>query len=82
MGNHTPFTNYHLCNIALYVYETNLIDLLGIDGCVALRRHPRVSLLPKPFKKMLRILLAFLLLIGLRKRAFDTASKQKSLSLL
>jgi hypothetical protein len=49
MGNHTPFSNYHLCNIALYVYEKNLIDLLWIDGCVALRRHPGVFLLPKPF---------------------------------
>jgi hypothetical protein len=33
-----------------------------------------ISSYPKPFKRMLRILLAFLMLIGLRKRAFDTAS--------
>ena len=56
MGNHTPFTNYHLCNIALYVYETDLIDLLWIDGCVALRRHPGVSLLTNVvgFKRILQ----------------------------
>ena len=36
---------------------------------------------PKPSKQTLRVRLAFLLLVCLRKQAFDTASKQKSLSL-
>jgi hypothetical protein len=46
----------------------SLADFLGIDPY------------PKPFKQTLRVRLAFLLLVCLRKRAFDTASKQKSLS--
>ena len=33
---------------------------------------------PKPFKQTLCVRLAFLLLVCLRKRAFDTASKQKT----
>ena len=33
---------------------------------------------PKPFKQTLRVRLAFLLLVCLRKRAFDTASKKKA----
>jgi hypothetical protein len=38
MGNHTPFTNYHLCNIALYVYEKklNLLALLLLGLTAAL----------------------------------------------
>jgi hypothetical protein len=36
---------------------------------------------PNPFNKSLRVLLCFLLLFCLQKQAFDTASKQKTLSL-
>jgi len=35
MGNHTPFTNYHLCNIALYVYEKKKLNLLAPLGLTA-----------------------------------------------
>jgi hypothetical protein len=40
LGNYSSFTNRDFFNIALYVYETNLSDMLRIDGYVALRRHP------------------------------------------
>jgi hypothetical protein len=40
-----------------------------------------ISSYPKPFKRMLRILLAFLLLVILHKQACDAALNQKSLSL-
>jgi hypothetical protein len=40
-----------------------------------------ISSYPKPFKRMLRILLAFLVLVILHKRACDAALNQKSLSL-
>ena len=46
-----------------------------------IRRLPRWAPYPKPFKQTLRVRLAFLLLVCLRKQAFATASKQKSLSL-
>ena len=42
---------------------------------------PRWAPYPKPSKQTLRVRLAFLLLVCLLKQAFDTASKQKSLSL-
>ena len=44
------------------------------------RRLPKGGV-PKPFQRYrFAILLGFLLLICLQKRAFDTASKQKTLS--
>ena len=47
-------------------------------GFTSLRRHPNNSLYTKPFKSKLRLLFGFLLLVCLRKQAFDTASKQKT----
>jgi hypothetical protein len=60
-----------------------LSTLFRIAGFISLRRLPRLlrGAYSNPFNKMLRILLGFLLLICLQKRAFDTASKQKTLSL-
>ena len=49
-----------------------------MDGFTSLRRLPNDSLYTKPFKSKLRLLFGFLLLVCLRKRAFDTASKQKT----
>ena len=45
-----------------------------IDGSVALRRHPGSALLPKPFKSMRGMLLAFLTLIRSIKQACFAAS--------
>ena len=45
-----------------------------------LKRPPKWAPYPKPFKQTQSVCLAFLLLVCLRKRAFDTSSKQKSLS--
>ena len=44
-----------------------------------IRRLPRWAPYPKPFKQTLRVRLAFLLLVCLRKQAFDTALKYKRL---
>jgi len=44
------------------------------------KRLPNGWVYSNPFNKMLRISLGFLLLICLQKQAFDTASKQKTLS--
>ena len=49
-----------------------------MDGFTSFRRLPRNSLYTKPFKSKRSLLLGFLLLVCLRKRAFDTASKQKT----
>ena len=49
-----------------------------MHGFTSLRRLPRSSLYTKPFKSKRSLLLGFLLLVCLRKRAFDTASKQKT----
>ena len=49
-----------------------------MDGFTLFRRLPRNSLYTKPFKSKRSLLLGFLLLVCLRKRAFDTASKQKT----
>lgn len=68
------YFNIHISSMYLSTICKQDLKKTWIDDFVALRRHPTDSLLPKLFKKMLRILLAFLLLIGLRKRAFDTAS--------
>jgi hypothetical protein len=47
------------------------------------KRLPKMAGVPKPFQQYrVAISLGFLLLICLQKRAFDTASKQKTLSLL
>ena len=52
-----------------------------MDG--RLRRHPRKFALPKALQTTNFVCcLAFLLFVCLRKQAFDTASKQKSLSTL
>ena len=52
--------------------------ILRIDSFVTLRCLPSNSLYTKPFKSKLRLLFGFLLLVCLRKRAFDTVSKQKT----
>ncbi len=65
------------------------IVILGIDpypkppGLPAhfIRRHPNGALYPKPFKSKLCLLLAFLILVSLHKRACDAALNEKSLSL-
>jgi len=64
-----------------FTSPTSSVEENGTVGCVSLRRLPRWAPYPKPFKQTLRVRLAFLLLVCLRKQAFDTASKQKSLSL-
>ena len=48
-------------------------------GFTSLRRLPQWAPYPKPFKQTLRVRLAFLFLVCLRKQAFATALKQKSL---
>jgi hypothetical protein len=54
-----------------------------MGGFVSLRHHPETSSLPKAFTtNRIAIGWAFLLFVCLRMQAFDTASKQKSLSLL
>jgi hypothetical protein len=54
-----------------------------MGGFVTLRRHPEASSLPKAFTTNRDAIgWAFLLFVCLRMQAFDTVSKQKSLSLM
>ena len=55
-----------------------LQSLCWMDSFVSLRCHPNNSLYTMPFKSKRSLLLSFLLLVCLRKQAFDTASKQKT----
>jgi hypothetical protein len=58
-------------------FQTTNFGIANASHC-----HPQKFALPKAFQTIRDAnRLAFLLFVCLRKRAFDTASKQKSLSL-
>jgi hypothetical protein len=71
MGDYSSYINLGFFNIIIPIYFTKVLKDFRIDGCVALRRHPRVALLPKPFKNMRSMLLAFFIRPCLQERALD-----------
>ena len=68
------YFNIYISSMYLSTIYKQDLKKTWIDGYVALRRHPRGSLLPKPFKSMLRMLLTFLTLIRSIKQACFAAS--------
>ena len=54
---------------------------MGLSAPLHSADIPKWCPYPKLFNEPLRVSLPFLLLVRFRKRAFDTSSKQKSLSL-
>jgi hypothetical protein len=50
MGDYSSYINLGFFNIIIPIYFTKVLKDIRIDDCVALRRHPKNSLLPKPIK--------------------------------
>ena len=77
----SPTSSVKANETAVFHFVQNVFPKASGLSAHFIRRLPRWAPYPKPFKQTLRVRLAFLLLVCLRKQAFATASKQKSLSL-